>query len=91
MTIEGENDDWDLGTGAGFYVNATQSPWSSHYRMYDYITIELPGVDQTVENPEVVTYVRALREEFLENFPDFEVRLTGIVMMQYGDRRRTDV
>ncbi len=33
---------WDLGLGAGFYVNATQAPWSTHYRMYDYVTRELP-------------------------------------------------
>lgn len=33
---------WDFGLGAGFYVNATQAPWSSHYRMYDYVTRELP-------------------------------------------------
>lgn len=35
---------WDLGQGAGFYVNATQAPWSSHYRMYDYIATELPAL-----------------------------------------------
>ena len=34
---------WDFGLGAGFYVNATQSPWSQHYRMYDYIVEELPA------------------------------------------------
>ncbi|MCR8923218.1 S-formylglutathione hydrolase [Dasania sp. GY-MA-18] len=33
---------YDLGQGAGFYVNATQAPWSSHYQMYDYIVNELP-------------------------------------------------
>ncbi|QLQ27478.1 S-formylglutathione hydrolase [Pseudoxanthomonas mexicana] len=33
---------YDLGKGAGFYVNATQAPWASHYRMYDYIVDELP-------------------------------------------------
>lgn len=32
---------YDLGLGAGFYVNATQAPWSSHYRMYDYVVEEL--------------------------------------------------
>lgn len=32
----------DLGVGAGFYVNATQPPWSKHYRMYDYVVHELP-------------------------------------------------
>lgn len=33
---------WDFGKGAGFYVNATQEPWSRHYQMFDYITKELP-------------------------------------------------
>lgn len=33
---------YDLGLGAGFYLNATQSPWKSHYNMYDYIVTELP-------------------------------------------------
>jgi len=33
---------YDLGKGAGFYVNATQAPWSAHYQMYDYVTKELP-------------------------------------------------
>jgi len=33
---------YDLGQGAGFYVNATQAPWDTHYRMYDYIVSELP-------------------------------------------------
>ena len=39
--IPGEDDDFDFGTGAGFYVNATQEPWSRHYRMYDYVTKEV--------------------------------------------------
>lgn len=37
-------DRYDLGKGAGFYINATQAPWSSHYQMYDYVTIELPAL-----------------------------------------------
>ena len=43
---EGVADDagWDLGQGAGFYVNATQTPWREHYRMYDYIVDELPAL-----------------------------------------------
>ncbi len=43
---EGVPDDpdggWDFGLGAGFYLNATQPPWSDHYRMYDYLVQELP-------------------------------------------------
>lgn len=35
---------YDLGKGAGFYVNATQQPWARHYRMYDYIVDELPAL-----------------------------------------------
>ncbi len=35
---------WDFGLGAGFYVNATQSPWSANYRMYDYVVEELPSL-----------------------------------------------
>ncbi len=33
---------YDLGQGAGFYLNATQAPWDAHFRMYDYLTEELP-------------------------------------------------
>ncbi len=35
---------WDLGQGAGFYLNATQAPWSRHYRMFDYVAEELPAL-----------------------------------------------
>lgn len=35
---------YDLGQGAGFYVNATQAPWAAHYQMYDYIVQELPAL-----------------------------------------------
>ncbi len=35
---------YDFGLGAGFYLNATEEPWSRHYQMYDYITEELPGL-----------------------------------------------
>jgi predicted RND superfamily exporter protein len=45
------------------------------------ITIELPGIDPIVENPEVVTFIRDLREEFLNEYPDIGVKLTGIIMM----------
>lgn len=40
--LEGEDDSWDFGTGAGFYVDATREPWSRHYRMFTYVTDELP-------------------------------------------------
>jgi S-(hydroxymethyl)glutathione dehydrogenase / alcohol dehydrogenase len=40
--VQGEDDIYSLGTGAGFYVDATKDPWSTNYNMYSYITQELP-------------------------------------------------
>lgn len=58
---EGVPDDpagaYDFGLGAGFYVNATQEPWSRHYRMYDYVVQELPAL---VEANFPVTDARAI-------------------------------
>lgn len=42
--IEGEDTDWDFGTGAGFYVDATEEEWKTNYRMYSYVTRELPAL-----------------------------------------------
>jgi S-formylglutathione hydrolase len=42
--VADEPERYDLGQGAGFYVNATQSPWQAHYQMYDYVTAELPAL-----------------------------------------------
>merc|ERR1712226_1646141 len=42
ITIEGQDDSYDFGSGAGFYLNATTDKWSKHYNMYDYVTKELP-------------------------------------------------
>lgn len=39
--IEGEDESWDFGTGAGFYVDATQEPWKTNYCMYSYVTEEV--------------------------------------------------
>lgn len=44
LGLPGESDDWDFGFGAGFYVDALQQPWSNHYRMFSYVTEELPAV-----------------------------------------------
>lgn len=41
VPIPGDSDNWDFGVGAGFYVDATQKPWSQNYRMYSYVTNEL--------------------------------------------------
>ena len=44
QNLPGEDDSYDFGSGAGFYLDATQEPWSKAYRMYSYITKELPEV-----------------------------------------------
>lgn len=45
--VKGEGETYDLGTGAGFYVDAIQPPWSKAYNMYSYVTRELPSLIQT--------------------------------------------
>jgi S-formylglutathione hydrolase len=42
--IPGEDADWDFGVGAGFYLDATAAPWSQNYRMFSYVTEELPAL-----------------------------------------------
>lgn len=48
---------YDLGLGAGFYVNATQQPWAKHYKMYDYVVSELP---ELIEQHFSVNHLRAI-------------------------------
>ncbi|MCH4337015.1 S-formylglutathione hydrolase [Paenibacillus sp. VTT E-133280] len=43
-----DDDAYDLGQGAGFYLNATQNPWAKNYHMYTYITEELTGITSTL-------------------------------------------
>jgi S-formylglutathione hydrolase len=45
--LPGDSESWDFGRGAGFYVDATQAPWSAHYRMFAYATEELPALIET--------------------------------------------
>jgi S-formylglutathione hydrolase len=42
--VPDEVGNWQLGCGAGFYVDATEAPWSGHYRMWSYVTAELPAL-----------------------------------------------
>nr|CCA94941.1 putative carbohydrate esterase family 1 [uncultured eukaryote] len=44
LKIQGEDESYDFGSGAGFYIDATADPWSRNYKMYSYITQELPKV-----------------------------------------------
>lgn len=44
VTYPGDSESWDFGVGAGFYVDATCAPWSASYKMYSYVTEDLPTV-----------------------------------------------
>lgn len=44
VALAGDRESWDFGIAAGFYLDATQAPWASHYRMYSYVVDELPKV-----------------------------------------------
>ncbi|SHI19534.1 S-formylglutathione hydrolase [Ferrimonas marina] len=44
LDLPDEHESYDLGSGAGFYVNATEQPWADHYRMYEYVVEELPAL-----------------------------------------------
>ena len=68
MKIQGEDDSYDFGSGAGFYVDATKDPWSKGYKMYSYITDELPT---------------ALFEEF-KQLDSSRVSITGHSMGGHG-------
>ncbi len=56
--LPGDADSWDFGQAAGFYVDATQAPWSAHYRMYSYVTRELP--DLVAEHLPALAEVRGI-------------------------------
>jgi S-formylglutathione hydrolase len=44
VQLPGDRDSWDFGIAAGFYLDATETPWSRHYKMYSYVVKELPVV-----------------------------------------------
>lgn len=56
--VADEAERYDLGKGAGFYLNATQSPWDKHYQMYDYVTQELPALIES--NLSIVPNVKSI-------------------------------
>ncbi|CAD7924221.1 unnamed protein product [Amoebophrya sp. A120] len=67
--IPGENDSYDFGTGAGFYLNATKEPWSANYKMYDYVVKELPSL---------------MAESFPEWYLPDKISITGHSMGGHG-------
>ncbi|KIW00104.1 S-formylglutathione hydrolase [Verruconis gallopava] len=69
LKIAGEDDSYDFGTGAGFYVDATKEPWSGGYKMYSYITDELP---------------KALFAQFGDKLDGSRVSITGHSMGGHG-------
>lgn len=50
MKIEGDDESWDFGVSAGFYLDATKEPWSKNYKMGSYLNKELYELVQTAFN-----------------------------------------
>jgi len=69
LEIAGQDDHYDFGSGAGFYINATKEPWSTNYKMEDYITKELPQL---------------LFKEFSDKLDSSRVSITGHSMGGHG-------
>ena len=75
---------FDLGLGAGFYVNATEEPWRRHYRMYDYVVKELPATlilrPFNFETLAVSTYIYASEERMIQAAaPAIAIVLIGLI------------
>ena len=68
VTIEGADDSYDFGSGAGFYVDATEPKWKDNYQMYSYVTKELPEVLKATfrKVPIAMTRLRDEVDEFIE-------------------------
>jgi len=69
LKIQGEDDTYDFGTGAGFYIDATKAPYDKGYKMYSYITTELP---------------KTLFSAFSEKLDSSRVSITGHSMGGHG-------
>jgi S-formylglutathione hydrolase len=62
--VPGEDDDWDFGTGAGFYLDATKPEYTKHYNMATHVTVELPQVIEAAGLP-VVRPCHSIRHQTL--------------------------
>jgi len=69
LNLPGEDDSWDFGSGAGFYLNATKEPFDKNYKMYDYVNEEL---------------LQVLGENFADNLDVSRVSITGHSMGGHG-------
>ena len=58
--IEGEDDSYDFGTGAGFYIDATEEKWKTNYRMFSYVTKE---VTASLTDPGIHTSLATSRKQ----------------------------
>lgn len=70
---------YDLGLGAGFYVNATEQPWSTHYQMYDYIVKELPVL---IENNFPVSHKKSISGHSMGGHGALTIALKNPTMYQ---------
>eukprot|EP01138_Halocafeteria_seosinensis_P008419 gb/GECG01008604.1/.p1 GENE.gb/GECG01008604.1/~~gb/GECG01008604.1/.p1 ORF type:complete len:187 (+),score=19.48 gb/GECG01008604.1/:1-561(+) len=85
--IKGEDDSYDFGTGASFYVNAIKEPWSKNYQMYDYVTKELPELIESnfpVDPKRTVSGSTANLAHILDARFPISIGCAGHIWSQYG-------
>jgi S-formylglutathione hydrolase len=63
--VAGEDEDWDFGTGAGFYLDATAEKYAKHYNMAKFVTVELPKVIEESDLPVVSAFNSRLEQLLL--------------------------
>lgn len=85
LNVEGEADSYDFGVGAGFYLNATTEKWKN-WRMYDYVTKELPGLLRQLPNLDIDN----VRPPFPFPHPPF-LQHAGCVLYQGALKMRSGV
>ena len=86
--LPGDADSWDFGQGAGFYVDATQAPWSTNYRMYSYVTRELPEI--VAQNLPANAEATGIFGHSMGGHGALTVRAAQSVDVQIGFRVRAD-
>jgi hypothetical protein len=92
--IEGEEDDWDFGTGASFYLDATKTEYAKHYNMVSFITKELPQVIEAAGLPIVrglaiqIVYLTEATTRTSPGKPFSGIVWVGMVPLPYTSHRK---
>lgn len=78
--VEGEEDSWDLGTAAGFYLDATAEKWAKHYRMFSFVTQELVGLLKGTDLPLVCAEIIVQLYTTSRSYRTFHVNRLWVIL-----------